>query len=337
MTSSFRVFLASPGDVSIEREALTRVVDEVNVTTGPLAQFSLEVVRWDTHTAPGAGRPQHVINEQIPTYDVFVGVMWRRFGTPTGVAGSGTEEEFRIAYQRWERDNDLVLMFYFCQAPFYPNTLDELDQMRRVLVFRQALDGKALTWSYDGHESFEATIRKHLCIRLPKLVERLNGSSRAKAKSSDDSINILQNLWDRMNLDLQRAFSIAYNENRLAGDPGIQTRDLFSALMRVGAPELQKILSDIPSTALPGPTSGPVSDEPYIVHERPWLSGCVSGSVRRLSKFLPPGRRLTAPDVFADIAKHGTGSSVALLRKHNIGPTEIDAILRQKNISVVGA
>jgi hypothetical protein len=313
------------------------VVEEINVTVGPLSDCRVEAIRWETHTAPGAGRPQQVINDQVGSYDVFLGIMWRRFGTPCGVAGSGTEEEFRIAYERWQDNPDLVLMFYFCQAPFYPKALAELDQMRQVLLFRQEIEGKALAWTYDSPVNFEATIRKHLCLRLPRLVEHRKKTTVAKAEPNDDTIHMLNRLWARMSPDLQKAFSIAYNENRLAGDPGIQTRDLFAALRRVGASSLQSIVSEIPPAALPEPTSGPVSEEPYIVQERPWLSHCVASSIRRLSGTLPEGRVLTAADVFADIAKNGSGTSVALLREHKIGPSEIDAILRQKNIQVVGA
>lgn len=135
----------------------------------------------------------------------------------------------------------------------------------------------------------------------------------------------------------RRAFSIAYNENRLAGDPRIQSRDLFTALLRIESPTLQQVVTDIPSAALPEPTKGPVSDKAYVIEERPWLSGCVASSVRRLGKLLPPGRSHTATDIIADIAKNGTGSSVALLRKHDVGPSEIDTILQNRNIEVVGA
>lgn len=336
MTQIFRVFIASPGDVPTERDALSRAVEEVNMTTAPHFNCRLEAVRWETHSSPDAGRPQQVINKQIGEYDVFIGVMWRRFGTPSGVADSGTEEEFRIAYKRWEELNQLALMFYFCEAPFYPKTLDELEQMKRVLLFRQELEGKALAWSYKDHGLFEATIRKHLCMRLPSLVEKRTETKKALATPNDSSIDDFRVLWPKMSSELQRAFSIAYNENRLAGDPGIQTSDLFAALLRIESPALQQVVTDIPSEALPEPTKGPISDEAYVIEERPWLSGCVASSVRRLGKSLPPGRSLTATDIFADIAKHGTGTSVALLRKHNIGPGEIDAILRNRNIEVVG-
>lgn len=335
MTNIFRVFLASPGDVSLERNTLSRVVDEINLTTAPLVDSRLEAVRWETNSAPGAGRPQQVINEQIGDYDVFVGIMWRRFGTPSGVAGSGTEEEFHIAYRRWEASKQLALMFYFCEVPFYPKTVDELDQMKRVLTFRHELEGKALTWSYDQHESFEAIIRKHLCMRLRKLVELRRGEAKVQSRPDDTSVTMLKELWPKMSPEVQRAFSIAYNENRLTGDPGIKTRDLFASLLQVASKPLKQIVTEIPSSALPEPIQGPVSDEAYVVEERPWLSGCVSSSIKRLSQSLPSNRTVTAPDVFADLAKYGTGSSVSLLREHNIGPTEIDSILEKQNVDVV--
>lgn len=335
MTQTLRVFIASPGDVGHERDTLCKVVEELNTTIGPLCDCRLEAIRWETHTAPGGGRPQAVVNEMIGDYDIFVGVMWRRFGTPSGVAGSGTEEEYQIAYGRWQKNPAMALMFYFCETPFYPKTVAELDQMKQVLLFRQEMDGKALIWTYET-SNFEAYIRKHLSQRVPRIVKERQATAQHRTMPVDETVQMLREIWTRMSPDLQTAFSIAYNENRLAGDPGIQTRDLFAALQRVGSPSIKPIVSEIPSDALPGATVGPVNDAAYIVTERPWLSHCVESSVRRLSKALPSGQLLTAADVFADIAKNGSGSSVALLRQHNIGPLEIDGILAKKGIQVVG-
>ena len=71
------------------------------------------------------GRPQGIINKQIGEYDIFIGMMWKRFGTPTGKAGSGTEEEFRLAYEYWETTKSVMILFYFCQAPFMPRVCDK--------------------------------------------------------------------------------------------------------------------------------------------------------------------------------------------------------------------
>ena len=166
--------------------------------------------------------------------------------------------------------------------------------------------------------------------------ERKAVGARQRAQPDDENIRILKELWSRMSPDLQRAFSVAYNENRRAGDGGVQTSDLFAALLRIRPAQLQPIIEEIPQEALPTPTMGTVVEEPYIIQERPWFSHCVASSIRRLSKQLPMDRMLNAVDIFADIAKNGSGESVHLLREHNVGPAEIDRILKEKNIQVVG-
>src|SRR5438309_1896456 len=89
------VFAASPGDVSRERDLLDTVAAELNKTLCPPLGIHLELVKWETDSFPGvASDAQALINQQIPPYDIFIGIMWKRFGTPTGRAGSGTEEEF---------------------------------------------------------------------------------------------------------------------------------------------------------------------------------------------------------------------------------------------------
>lgn len=327
----YRLFVASPGDVAAERQTLERVVREINQTHGEPLEYTIELLRWETHAGPSGGRPQAVINDQIPEYDIFVGLMWRRFGTPTGVAGSGTEEEYRLAYKAWERNNKMPLMFYFCQKPFMPKRLDEIEQVKQVLLFREELERKALVWEYESSRKFEDEIRKHLCLRMTRLMK----PPTANAVPDEGTISDLRALWDRMTPELRKAFSVAYNENRRAGDPGIQTRDLFAAMLRVPGVQVTQIVNEIPQTALPEAVQGPVVERPYIVEERPWLSHCVASSVRRLRRALPEGRHLTAADVFADIAKNGSGESVAKLREHKIGPREIDRILLEKGIDVV--
>jgi hypothetical protein len=157
-----RIFVGSPGDVSKERDMLDSVVQELNTTIAPYRGFSLELVRWETHCTPGLGRPQALINAQIGPYDFFVGIMWKRFGTPTGLAQSGTEEEFRIAYDAWHQNGFPRILFYFCQRPFMPRQEEELEQCRRVLGFRRELEQKGLVWEYPEHDVFANTIRPHI-------------------------------------------------------------------------------------------------------------------------------------------------------------------------------
>lgn len=336
MSELYRIFLSSPNDVKTEKRVMERIVNEVNITHGDPLGYRIELVRWETHAAPGVGRPQQIITELIGDYDIYVGIMWRRFGTPTGVAGSGTEEEFQNAYQAWEQNSRIQLMFYFCQKPFMPKKVEELDQIRQVLLFRQGMEGKMLVWDYSTPAKFADEIRKHLCIRINDIHKERQEGPKSFPPTDARYVDALKNLWTRMSPNLQKGFSIAYNENRRAGSGGVKTEDLFAGLMRVQTEPLKLVVEEIPKNALPKPINGPVNDKPYIIAETPWLSPCIASSIERMSQQLPEGRPLTSVDIFADIAKHGHGKSVQLLRDYNIGPREIDQILERKNIKVVG-
>jgi tetratricopeptide (TPR) repeat protein len=180
--TKIRVFAASPGDVDREREGLARVVERLNRTLGTTEALVLELVRWETHAWPGFGDDaQDVINQQVGPYDIFVGVMWKRLGTPSKRADSGTVEEFERAYTRWEQHGTPLLMFYFSRAPFFPSAEDTL-QFQAVLEFKGLLERKgALYWEYDGPDAFDTAVEEHLYHQVRKLMalvesQRLNRS-----------------------------------------------------------------------------------------------------------------------------------------------------------------
>ena len=161
------VFVASPSDVDEERNRLEEVIRELNTTWARDLGIRLELVRWETHAYPSFGEdPQSVINEQIPNdYDLFIGLMWYRFGTQTGRAGSGTIEEFQRAKKRFDRDSySLQLMIYFkdAPAPVPPSRLDH-SQLAKVSEFRSSLGDKGgLYWSFVSVDDFEKLVRLHL-------------------------------------------------------------------------------------------------------------------------------------------------------------------------------
>lgn len=147
------VFVASPDDVEAERGKLEDVIRELNVAWSRELGIRLDLVRWETHAYPGMGADaQDVINDQIPDdYDIFVGIMWCRYGTPTGRAGSGTVEEFDRAKTRHDREpNSVQLMAYFKDEPVPPSQLDP-EQLLKVNAFRDSLgDEGALYWKFNG-------------------------------------------------------------------------------------------------------------------------------------------------------------------------------------------
>ena len=178
-----RIFVASPGDVADERKRLDEIVAHLRTHVAAPHGLDLELVRWETHVRPGvAADAQAVVNPQIGAYDLFIGILWNRFGTPTGRAESGTREEFDQAYARWQRDpGSLELWMYFSEQPAAFATMAELEQKGKVLAFRQELQTKkgALTWAYRDPADFEAQVRGHLELFIAKQT--------APAPSDDDT------------------------------------------------------------------------------------------------------------------------------------------------------
>jgi hypothetical protein len=135
----YQIFIASPSDVEEERNLTKSVIDELNKTIASDHNIVLELLRWETDSFPNFGDdPQDVINSQIgQNCDVFVGILWSRFGTPTNRASSGTEEEFLNVFQRWRRDpKSVTIMFYFKDAPIEPSKIN-LEQISKVIEFKK--------------------------------------------------------------------------------------------------------------------------------------------------------------------------------------------------------
>ena len=157
-----RIFVSSPGDVAKERECIARVCEELNKSVADAQGIVLEVLRWETDAVPGVGRPQDIINRDVDRADIMIGILWARFGTPTGSAGSGTEEEFNVAYDSWSRSGRPKILFYFKKMAIAFDSRDQLDQVSKVLNFRDRLAKELLYSEFVSLDDFEAKIRKHI-------------------------------------------------------------------------------------------------------------------------------------------------------------------------------
>ncbi len=169
-----RIFVASPGDVLDEREHLRLVVDELNRTLADRLGLTLDLLDWRTHVAPGMGRPQQVIFDQLALekWDNFVGILWARFGTPPGTTHSergepflsGTEEEFTLAYQAWKETGRPQILFYRCLRSI--PAISDPDQLKLVQEFFAEFEAAGahpgLYQTYKTNEDFAWRLRNDL-------------------------------------------------------------------------------------------------------------------------------------------------------------------------------
>lgn len=216
----FNVFVASPGDVVEERDIVSMVVEEISRTIGDILQVHLQTIKWETHAWPDIGEDaQDVINKEIGDYDIFVGIMWKRFGTPTKRSASGTGEEFERAYQYFMHYQRPKIMFYFRKKDFYSEDLKEISQFRKVIQFKKKL-AKVGTfyWEYKEKIEFERRFREHLTRQIYRLTQKPTEEPKVKRSpivfisyASPDR-NEVENL---------------YNSLKVAGfDPWLDIKDL---------------------------------------------------------------------------------------------------------------
>ncbi len=165
------VFIASPGDVNEEREIVRQVCRDINRTFGKQMGIRLETNDWENDSYPDYGKDaQAHVNEQIAQdmseYDLFVGIMWNRFGTQNPRAGSGTEEEFRRGAKAFEEAGRPHIMFYFNQAPSNLDSVKATEQKGKVLAFRDEIREKGKPHDYTNTNGFERLFRNHIELWL---------------------------------------------------------------------------------------------------------------------------------------------------------------------------
>lgn len=176
-----RLFLASPSDVAKEREYVRAVVNELNKTGSGVADdkgIQFEVLGYDTHVAPDMGRPQGVTFDQLPpeSWDIFIGILWQRFGSPTGEIDprtgkefqSGSIEEFTRAYQLWQEHGTPRIFFYRSKQPinFFelkPEQVQALQQVEAFFTqFGPNADHPGFYRTYQTPEEFQNLVRQDL-------------------------------------------------------------------------------------------------------------------------------------------------------------------------------
>ena len=159
-----RLFVSAPRDLDSEIQLIRDIVAEMNKNWSSSSGVEIEVISWKDDVVPDVGpRVQAVINDQLADYDIYLGIMGHRFGQPTGVAGSGTEEEFDRAFDRFGDDPTSVrIMFYFKNTPISPFEVDP-DELLKVKAFKTRISDQGVLYgSFADSDEFANLLRLHL-------------------------------------------------------------------------------------------------------------------------------------------------------------------------------
>ena len=160
------IFVSGPSDVDAEKEALRTVVTtEISERLMRTHGVQLRVVGWPNDVRPGVNvDPQAEINRQFGTdFDIYLGILGTRFGTPTGNAGSGTEEEFEQGLKRLRGNScSLRVLLYFKTGMADPYKL-EIDQFQKVKAFRDGLTSRGILYrDFKDTPDFVQMVKNHL-------------------------------------------------------------------------------------------------------------------------------------------------------------------------------
>lgn len=192
-----RVFLASPGDLDNERQLARSLIDQHNEAYAEALGYHVELVGWED-TVSVFGRPQETINKDLDTCELFIGMLWKKWGTPPDKEGkfsSGFEEEFTISIERRKKENtpEINLLFKDVDQEFLK---DPGSDLKKVLKFKDELINNKNVLFTNFHDDTEFSNKFRKCIanyisKIKKIEDATN--IKDENKTSSHSIQDIDN------------------------------------------------------------------------------------------------------------------------------------------------
>lgn len=180
---NIKIFIGSPSDTSEERNCVPDILMELNQTFGKDHGVHIDSLTWEQDVQPTVGADgQDVINSQVEGYDVFVGMMWKKYGFPTPRANSATDEEYTHAINSFKEGGhcrDVIMLFCNKSVPVDVDA----SQLQLVQEFRKRVANDGVYYkTYSNKEEFCSILRIALYNRLSKLLEKEKSDKQKKNK-----------------------------------------------------------------------------------------------------------------------------------------------------------
>lgn len=143
-----KVFIASPGDVSNQRNEVEQLILDWNNEHSDTKNIVLMPIRWESNSTASYAvnsSGQAIINEQIVrSSDILIAIFGNRIGTRTPNNKSGTVEEINVFYEEHQRGVGI----FFIDDPVPEEMIDE---RKLVQKYREYLSNneRGLYGTYD--------------------------------------------------------------------------------------------------------------------------------------------------------------------------------------------
>jgi hypothetical protein len=156
------VFIASPSDVSKERRYAVEAVRNVSARLASVFGVVLTPITWEEFAPISSGEslnPQFNILKRIKSHSIFIGILYKRYGTIIPEMGdiSGTESEFNHALNH--RKNVQILTYFRDTRNLSGLGNNEVDQLACLNKLKERLHKKNIfSKTYLNEQVFRRSI-----------------------------------------------------------------------------------------------------------------------------------------------------------------------------------
>lgn len=145
-----KILISCPADVENIKDLIEKCCANFNPAFSKNENIVFEVIHWkkNVNAIITGGRPQDIINQEFEDqeYDIFIGILWKRFGEKQSNGKTPTEEEYEIALKNYkEKQKPKKVKVYFKQdLNAMPKTEEDILQMTEILRFKKKIQKEGL-------------------------------------------------------------------------------------------------------------------------------------------------------------------------------------------------
>lgn len=156
----YKVFIASPDDVIIERDIIEKAINKISIPN-----VRLKVIRWENDLpSTSTTKPQDLINNYLlDECDLLVGLFWTKFGKKTKNADSGTVEEI----EKFILNRKPVILYFF-DKPINPLSINSED-IDKIKQFREKYKDNGIYKVLNSDEHLNENISKDVMYNIGEL------------------------------------------------------------------------------------------------------------------------------------------------------------------------
>jgi hypothetical protein len=192
--NTINIFLSCTSEIINEIDHLEHAANVINTTRRDL-QVNILSFRKNSHPSSGAHAQELIYNQIGNKYHIYLGIFWRKFGSPTEKYDSGVVDEYEKALQLGKK-----IMFYFNNQPPVSMSDINIDDYIKIQNFKKKLEKDNILYhQYNGSDAFDSCIIKHLIQQIDEIID------------SNEKSNVENEVFDLPYEGLEYDFDPEYN------------------------------------------------------------------------------------------------------------------------------